>query len=141
MEHLRADIVSYEEVKTERCKLLESNSILKKQLEEQVQAFQLATDDLKARSNQMERDLNNLRDNCDFQRKKPELERKNFDLHERLKDAKVNLEAANVKMKKTQQQPRCLEQDEVKYKVFLPCSWLCLALIHPRNVLKMLKHI
>lgn len=127
MQHLRADVMRYEEITIDNRKTHESNAALKEQLdlqqrhssqlEAQIQTLQQSEVDLKARSNQLERELVDLRQTRNPQSYVSELEQGAVDLHEQLKKSEEHLEAATATIEKGEQLRQYLEQDRARYKV------------------------
>ncbi|RMZ68726.1 hypothetical protein GMOD_00002544 [Pyrenophora seminiperda CCB06] len=126
MQHLRGDVMKYEELAIENRKTHESNVSLKhqleaqqwhsSQLEEQIQTYRQSEADLKNLARQLERDLDNLREVHKSQSEMFELEQGSVDLHERLRKSNEDLEAANVRIVKNEQLQHHLKQDGTKYK-------------------------
>jgi chromosome segregation ATPase len=121
-------MVRYEDVVAENRKAYEASDTLKRQLEvqqqhcsqldEQIKAFQQAEADLRARSGQLERDLNDLKNmSHDPETEPSELERGMIDLRQQLRKAEEELQAAHTQIEKAEQVRQELEQDGAKYKV------------------------
>jgi chromosome segregation ATPase len=132
---LRTEMVKYEDVVAENRKAHDANDTLKKQLEaqqqycsqldEQIKAYQQSEEELRARSNQLEHELNDLRDvSHDPETEPSELERGITDLHQQLRKAEEDLQAANARIEKAEQVRQGLEQDGAKYKVCSSSSWV-----------------
>lgn len=115
---LQTEVLRYEEVTAENRKTQELNASLKAQLEaqqqhsnrldEQIKSFQQAEIDFKARYDQLECDLNELRDAPPVDTS--ELEQEAFDPRQQLKKVEEDLEAANTKVEK-------IEREKDTYKV------------------------
>ena len=128
VQHLRVDMIRCEEIAVENRKTHELNMTLREQLkaqqrhssqlEEKIQTFQKSEATLRARFNQMERSLDDLREAHNPQSNTPELGQENVDLHEQLRNAKEDLDTANVETERNKQLQQCLEQDRARYKVY-----------------------
>ncbi|KAE8824008.1 hypothetical protein PTNB85_08565 [Pyrenophora teres f. teres] len=126
VQHFRVDMTKYEEMAVENRKTHESNVALKEQLEaqqlhssrleEQIQTFQQSEADLRARSIQLQRDMNDLKKahSPDSDVLKPE--KGSFYLRGRLKKAEEDLDAAGVEMERHKKLRQCLERDGARYK-------------------------
>ncbi|KAI1506837.1 hypothetical protein Ptr86124_014225 [Pyrenophora tritici-repentis] len=120
------DMTKYEEIAVENRKVYESNVALKEQLkaqqlhssrlEEQIQTFQQSESDMRARSNQLERDLDDLRKARSPGFDVSGLEQGSAHLRQQLRKAEEGLEAASVEMETHKKLRQCLEQDGARYK-------------------------
>ncbi|KAF1850209.1 uncharacterized protein K460DRAFT_350291 [Cucurbitaria berberidis CBS 394.84] len=127
MQHLRTEILKYEDVLAEDRKAQESNATLKKELEaqkknsqdldRQIRVLQQNEADLETHESQLERELSDMRNTTRNQESElAELERGLTNLRQQVRNGEDDLQTANSRIDQTERLRQELEQEAAKYK-------------------------
>ncbi|USP79560.1 uncharacterized protein yc1106_06834 [Curvularia clavata] len=127
LQDLRTNMMKYEELATENCKIKESNTALTKQLEAQRQQYAHLNEkvehlkkveiDLKHRSSKLEHDLGSMRNAAQSSRlEMSAIEQTNRELTQRFKEVESELVAAKAKANDAEESRKNLEKQAAEYK-------------------------